>query len=64
MSESNSVMMGVSSEIDDDAKANQSDQGKDFDRAEPEFQFSENTDAPIFGIELELGAGSERNDEQ
>lgn len=64
MSESDSVMMGVSSKIDDDAKENQSDQCKDFDRAEPEFQFSENTDAPIFGIELELKAWPEGNDEQ
>ena len=44
MSESDSIMLGVSPQINDDTEYDQSSEGNDFDGGEPEFEFAKYTD--------------------
>ena len=44
MTETNTVVFGVSSQINNDTHKQKADEGDDLDAAEPEFEFSEHTD--------------------
>jgi len=44
VSESNAIMLGVPSQIDNNTEHNQRDQSNYFDTGEPEFEFSEHPD--------------------
>ena len=43
VTETNTVVLGVSSQINDDTHKQKADEGDDLDTAEPEFEFTENS---------------------